>query len=254
MRYLLGLVCVLAIGLVPLIGCSDTEGTGGTGGTAGAGGSAGDGGEGGAGGAGADLRLFVQSWEPGGATGALSGVEICEMDTDNCVTTDEEGNATIVLPAEQETAITLVKEGFAKYLDPYIIPAMGAAQPAVLATAERMGEMHALVDSPYPMEGTGTVFVSIPGAYEGATFALVGDATGTGFYRDENLDFDPDLTATTSGGGGGFTEVSLGEVQVDIGDANCTVVRGWAGDADNRLKYPVREGFFSRADVSCEAP
>ena len=257
MRYLFGLVSVLAIGLLPLIGCSDTAdtgGSGGTGGTAGAGGSAGDGGEGGAGGTRAELRLFVQGWEDGAATGALPGVEICEMDTDNCVTTNDQGNAVIELPAEQEAAITLAKEGYASYLDSHIIPATGGTEAAVLATYERLDAMHELVDSPYPMEGTGTLYVEALDAYVGATLALVGDATGKQWYRDENTDWDTDLTATTSGGGGGFSELAPGTVQVDIGDASCTVIRGWPGDADNRLKLPIREGFLSRTDVRCEAP
>ncbi|MDH3726113.1 MAG: hypothetical protein OER77_01155 [Myxococcales bacterium] len=48
MRYLFGLVCVCALGLVPLVGCGDeTTGDGGTGGMAGMGGSGGTGGVGG---------------------------------------------------------------------------------------------------------------------------------------------------------------------------------------------------------------
>ena len=50
MRYLFGFLCVCALCVVPLIGCSDAEGAGGSGGSAGAGGSAGSGGIGGAGG------------------------------------------------------------------------------------------------------------------------------------------------------------------------------------------------------------
>jgi hypothetical protein len=52
MRYLFGFVCVLALGVMPLVGCSDGEGAGGSGGSAGAGGSAGSGGDGGSGGMG----------------------------------------------------------------------------------------------------------------------------------------------------------------------------------------------------------
>ena len=33
MRYFIGLVCVLALDVMPMAGCSDNEGTGGTGGT-----------------------------------------------------------------------------------------------------------------------------------------------------------------------------------------------------------------------------
>lgn len=44
MRYPFGLLCVLALGVMPLVGCSETAGTAGRGGSAGAGGSGGDGG------------------------------------------------------------------------------------------------------------------------------------------------------------------------------------------------------------------
>ena len=42
MRHLIGFLCVCALGLMPLVGCSDPEGDGGSGG---AGGTAGAGGE-----------------------------------------------------------------------------------------------------------------------------------------------------------------------------------------------------------------
>ena len=51
MRYILGLICVFALSVVTLLGCSETAGDGGSGGS---GGSAGAGGEGGDGGVGGD--------------------------------------------------------------------------------------------------------------------------------------------------------------------------------------------------------
>lgn len=47
MRYFVGFLCVCALGMVPLLGCSETAGNGGSGGTGGDGGSAGSGGTGG---------------------------------------------------------------------------------------------------------------------------------------------------------------------------------------------------------------
>jgi hypothetical protein len=41
MRFLLGLICIFALGVVPLVGCSETAGDGGTGGSAGSGGMGG---------------------------------------------------------------------------------------------------------------------------------------------------------------------------------------------------------------------
>lgn len=50
MRYVFGFLCVCVLGVMPLVGCSETTGDGGSGGTAGDGGSAGHGGSGGDGG------------------------------------------------------------------------------------------------------------------------------------------------------------------------------------------------------------
>jgi parallel beta-helix repeat protein len=47
MRYVFGFLCVCALGVMPLVGCSETTGDGGSGGDAGSGGTAGDGGSGG---------------------------------------------------------------------------------------------------------------------------------------------------------------------------------------------------------------
>ena len=41
MRYLFGCLCVCALGVFPLVGCSETSGDGGSGGSAGSGGSGG---------------------------------------------------------------------------------------------------------------------------------------------------------------------------------------------------------------------
>ena len=56
MGYLFGLLCVCALGVVPLVGCSETAGDGGSGGAAG---TAGDGGGGAAGGGGAGGNQMI---------------------------------------------------------------------------------------------------------------------------------------------------------------------------------------------------
>jgi len=81
MRYLLGCVCVCALGMMPLVGCGGTEGTGGgggsagvggTGGTAGSGGSAGVGGTGGTAGSGGSAGVGGVGGTAGG--GGSAGV------------------------------------------------------------------------------------------------------------------------------------------------------------------------------------
>jgi len=61
MRYLFGLLCVCALGMMPLVGCSETAGTGGSGGSGGVGG---DGGTGGAGGGDVSSCVDVENFTP----------------------------------------------------------------------------------------------------------------------------------------------------------------------------------------------
>jgi hypothetical protein len=68
MRYLFGFICVLALGVMPSVGCSETTGDGGTGGSAGSGGTAGDGGTGGSAGS--------------GGTGGTGGIPECQGSQD----------------------------------------------------------------------------------------------------------------------------------------------------------------------------
>jgi hypothetical protein len=71
MRYLFGLLCVCALGVMPLVGCSETAGDGGNGGDGGSGGTAGDGGSGGTAGDGGSAGV-------GGFGGFCDGAGSCE--------------------------------------------------------------------------------------------------------------------------------------------------------------------------------
>jgi hypothetical protein len=87
----------------------------------------------------------------------------------------------------------------------------------------------------------------------GATLELIPEA-GKGFYADENNDWSTELTATTSAGFGGFSELEPGEYQIEIGGdvQNCEVYRGWLGDAPNRVRFVVRAGYRTKVRVDCE--
>ena len=84
MRYLVGLMCVLALGVMPMVGCSDEETTGGTGGAAGDGGNGGEGGSDGIGltdctGAEDGTECaYLQDFGPGTSGRCLS--EVCYVD------------------------------------------------------------------------------------------------------------------------------------------------------------------------------
>jgi len=232
MRSLFGL-CVCVTALLPLVAC-ETTGAVPT----------------------EPLMVLARHWDPDvGISGPLlEDVEICQAGTNNCAMTDEGGMATLELPADQEISYTLVREGYASYLEATIVPEGGTITTRYLATEERIAEQYAQIDSPYPMEGTGTIFVEAvgAGATSGATFTLI-DGTGTAFYRDEAYDFSTELTSTTSAGGGGFSEVSPGVYQLELGEAasTCEHGAGWPGDAPNTIRLPVREGYNSRGGWVC---
>jgi len=257
MRNLLGFVCVCAVGVMPLVGCGDNNGGGGSGGSAGTGGTGGTGGV-----EMTSVSFVVTGFDPvGGLTGPLEDVEICETDTDNCVMTDVDGAAALQVPLNQETSVTMEKDGFQSEL----LAALLTEEPPLftngLGTVARYESLHGLVESPYPMEGTGDIIATWLdlGAFPGATLDLTEPATGKRFYYDEEGNWDADLTETTSyplGPKGGFTEVSPGVVQVAFGGTaeGCVPLVGWPGGVDNSVRVPVRAGYASEFVLSCDAP
>ena len=83
--------CVFALGAVSLVGCTDVV----------------------------EFRTysFILSESLPDLTPSFSeGVEICEVDTDTCVTTDPNGRADLDVPSNQEVTFTLEKEGFGPLL------------------------------------------------------------------------------------------------------------------------------------------
>ena len=91
MRYLFGFLCVCALGVMPLMGCSETSGDGGSGGSAGTGGT---------GGANTTpVTVNITGWDPvGGSLAPLEDVDFCHVGTDYCVTSDSEGDGDAAAP------------------------------------------------------------------------------------------------------------------------------------------------------------
>ena len=256
MRYVLGFVFMLALSVMPSVGCSDSEGTGGSGGSGGEGGG-GVGGDGGSGGT-ATLSIFVFESPAPGAILPLEDLQLCETDTANCVLTDADGTAELDLPADREISYTWQKEGYIQQLRADILPAGGSYVPSNVSADARMAARFERVMSPYPMEGTGMIFAQAFSdelgvqPISGATFELVG-ATGKAFYIDDDGEWTLDLTATTSEGAGGFVEVSPGEHELKVGGAvgNCQVLRGWPSDSENTMRVPVRANYMTVTRFYC---
>jgi hypothetical protein len=255
------LACVLGLLVFSIVGCSDlgSDGDDGTG----MGGMAGTGGTGATGGD-PDLppvTLFVTTLEspsfedlwPGPP---LEGVEVCETDTDNCAVSDANGKATIDVPAYQEISFTLEKEGYVPSIVPRVTDETLAPESWGLVREELVADFSGLNMIPYPWTG-GVLFLAAFPRTAGVTYDLV-DETARVFYRDEAGTAKFDLTATTccqlGAGLGGFVEVAPGEYQVEFGGTatNCILMAGWPGDAENRVRVPMKVGYITYADMRCE--
>jgi hypothetical protein len=244
MHDLFGFLGLVTLSALSLVGCGGTGGSGGTGGT---------------GGVTSIARIVVvREWnEVNGFLEPLEAVEICDTDTANCVQTDAAGRATVWVPIDQEFSFTAEKDGYTPYLlsgfmpaEPEIFPRFG------MSTEQRLADLHALVMSPYPMQGTGSIVVVFLTPIAGATLEL-GYAAGKAYYYDEQGNWDANLPATTSSGrgpGGGFTEVDPGEVEIQIGGTaeGCVVVSGWPGEVKNSVRVPILAGHLSWVLLSCE--
>ena len=203
---------------------------------------------------------FSVAWypTPGESPAPLGGVQICQTNTANCETTDPSGAATLYLPTGgAEFSYTVQKNGYASYLigDTGLNP-NGFNEMIVMVTDREMAEQHQRVMSAYPMRGTGTVLLELQLPLPGATFDLI-EATGVPFYLDEEGNWSGDLAATTTWGWGGFTEVSPGQFQINVGGIADCFLRGgtgWFGDIESSVRFPVQEGYTTLATIRCLAP
>jgi len=198
------------------------------------------------------FRVFMVSFEPPAPVSPAPGVRVCELETDNCAVTEAGGTA-MLEASEGEIALSTDEGG----LDPHIYPAIlspgGPLFTLSSGTLAHVEEMFALMDSQYPQQGPGGIWVGrMP---QGAMLTLL-NGTGKPFYADDDAkqSWSPDLTATTSTGGGGFLEVAPGEYQVEVSgtSGSCTPARGWPGDSENTVRVPVREGYISHTVMKCD--
>jgi hypothetical protein len=187
---------------------------------------------------------------PGGVL--LEGVQVCEAGTDNCVMTEANGEATLMVPVDQEISYTLTKEGYASWLRADVVPADGLTYRLGMWTEQTATNQHEGVGASYPMRGTGSIWMQVVPNAIGATFDLV-DATGEPFYAAPGGGWVPLYTATTTWGWGGFTEVTPGEYQVEVGGEveKCVPNEAWPGNDQKRIRIPVREGYITLASASC---
>lgn len=228
-------LCVFAL----LLGCSSSE----------------SGGDGGAAGTGEPVAFSIATQASQGPVPlgpALEGVEVCETDTSNCVTTDANGEAVLMLPANQQVSYSLSKEGYGTFLagdvtDETFVP---FATWPLFSNAQLEDNAENRVMIPWPWTGG---VIALGSSMTGVTYDLI-DGTGKQWYKEEDWNVSLGLTATTSVGQGGFAEVSPGEYQVELGGTaiNCTPLIAWPGNEENRVRVPVKVGHLSFASMSCD--
>ncbi len=278
-QYLGILLLIAALGSVLLLDCGEA------GVERGSGGASGEGGAGGAEPELASVEMYVFDWSalPLSLTPAaggslpppevpLEGVEVCQLDTDNCVTTDSEGLTEIFFPRDgTEIAFTIVHEGYGRWvfsnaIDERFPELFGSPLRFPLYTHAYLEAIAAQVDVSYPWE-KGMVALGRWPPQRGVKFMPVGptvDEVGAAFYFDDETlrySLEADATGIIQAindfplSQGGFAEVTPGVHQFELsGEAgHCTHASwSWPGDAPNRFRIPVLEGYTTYGSMRCE--
>jgi hypothetical protein len=271
---------MLALIAGPIAGCSD--GTGGTG-AGGTGGTDGTGGTGGTGGTPLPdtWQVYYEFFEtnPGGEEPRLEGVRSCVTyadTTESCATSNASGRLVLEFRTNEEFTLTVEKEGYGSWIGGayFGVNRYGASWlPDVLYFGllpdARLEELAGQLETSYPWQGGIVALVVADSSYtflEGVTFVPVGstvDQVGQVFYYDAatqqyNLDLDETMAAADFPLGQViFTEVTAGvrefEVTGAIGDCYGPHF-GLPGDEPNRIRVPVREGFWTWGRMECDPP
>ena len=200
--------------------------------------------------------------EPFGESVPLEGAEVCQDGTDNCATTNVDGEAALQIPGNEEFAYAVTPpSGFFPGLVPQVSDSDIPLSPNMAALSEdTLATFAALLDTEWPPT-TGLIgvivyqnpfpeLVGIPGV----SFELI-EGTGRSYYLNESNIPTAMLTETVDNGTGGFFEASEGIVEVGLsGTQNCERPYGaWPGAEPNQFRLPSRAGFLAVASVWCDA-
>ncbi len=202
----------------------------------------------------------------GGDPTPIAGATVCEVDTNNCVTTDANGQGTLDLPRNVDSAVTFVHDDYLSVITPFNSDLTGDTTTTTLMGTNEIVQVFAdILMSPFPTTtGVTTIIANQEGAgadganapLAGVTYELV---TGSGipyFVDDTTGTVLPSrmLTETQAPGWGGFIEMPAGTVEVRYGGTatNCTRGFAWEGSAPNQIRMPVRAGFQTQATILCQ--
>jgi len=199
--------------------------------------------------------------EPEGT--AVSGAQVCVLGHPQmpCTSSDSSGNFSLLLPANWETGLTLVKVGYGGVAVAFLTSTHDAdgwvigMQPTNMLTT-----YYEAAGYPYPDPGKGFL---IAGIIDGQSQkGLAGAAisldllSGSGpLYADSNDAFDKSLTSTSTAGYARFAGVNSGEVEVllsadklscdwdvvegDGGGGDVTTFGGWPSAKVNSMRLPI---------------
>ncbi len=192
----------------------------------------------------------------------LQGAEVCQDGTDNCATTNVDGQATLQIPGNEEFAYAVTPPSdYYPMLSPQVSDSNIPLSPTltVLSQATLMG-FAALLNTEFPTTlGTIGILVAqnpFPGeeGIPSVSFELIG-ATGESYYLNESNIPTTTLTETVDNGTGGFFEASEGTLEVGLSGAqNCErPYSAWPGAEPNQFRFPSRGGFLTVPAVWCDA-
>jgi hypothetical protein len=231
-------ILVYALGISTLVGCTEGYGT-----------------------TSVAMSGRITEYVPGSAdTGTpIDGVEVCQFQSNNCSVTDASGEYELLVLKGRELEISYIKDGYGPVLVARRSGAEDFVGDAVLATDAVMTSFAGALDTPYPPAGTGYVSattyrgpVSDGTTLAGATYSLTGSA-GRSYYLDDTGAPDASLAETQDPGAGGFVEVAPVNVTLRVsGAANCTSADSWNAAGTNAFRLPIRNGFWTQSNVSCE--
>lgn len=205
----------------------------------------------------------------------ISGVQVCALGHPQmpCASSDSSGNFSLLLPANWETGLTLVRGGYGGVATAFLTSTKDAdgwiigMQPTdVLAT------YYEAAGYPYPDSGKGFLMVGVMDgqSQEGLTGAAIGldPPSGSGpLYADSNDALDESLASTSTAGYARFAGMSPGEVEVmlssDVLSCDWDVVEGDGGGGDvasfggwppanvNAMRLPILPELETRFAFRC---
>jgi hypothetical protein len=190
----------------------------------------------------------------------IAGVEVCQLASNNCALSDENGNYELPLLMNREVALSHLKDGFGPVLVARFSGMEDLVGNVVMATDAVLGEFASELDTPYPLVDTGALMVTTyrgPSAdgnrIAGVSYALLG-SNGRSYYLDDSGVPQTSLTQTQTPGAGGFVELAPVTVTLQLSGAavNCTSEESWPAAASNAFRLPIRAGFITQSTINCE--